>query len=88
MPLHGRIMGATGILAGAIWPASRYYWTWRAEMPTGMVAGPWVYFAFAGGLPAIEVPSAAPLLTTALIVGIIGTGAILNWDTPRAQPAK
>lgn len=76
MFLRGRIMGATGILAGALWPASRPDWTWRAAMLAGMFTGPWIYFALTGGLPAIDVPSATPLL----IVGgvLVGIGVTLG----------
>ena len=76
MFLRGRIMGATGILAGVLMPASLYDWTWRAMMLAGMVAGPWVYFAVAGQLPAINVPSSTPLL---LLGGfIVGVGVTLG----------
>lgn len=76
MLLRGRIMGATGILAGAMWPASRYDWTWRAAMLAGMLTGPWIYFALAGGLPAIDVPATTPLL---LIGGVlVGVGVTLG----------
>lgn len=76
MFLRGRIMGATGILAGALWPASRPDWTWRTAMMAGMFTGPWIYFALTGGLPAIDVPSATPLL----IVGgvLVGIGVTLG----------
>ena len=74
--LRGRIMGATGILAGALRPASRYDWTWRMLLLVGMVVGPWVYFAAAGDLPAIQVP----VSTAALVVGgfIVGVGVTLG----------
>ena len=39
MLLRGRILGATGILAGALLPASRYDWTWRVMMLVGLFAG-------------------------------------------------
>ncbi|SPH27546.1 hypothetical protein ASD8599_04012 [Ascidiaceihabitans donghaensis] len=76
MFLRGRIMGATGILAGALWPASRSDWTWRAAILAGMFTGPWIYFGLTGGLPAIDVPSATPLL----IVGgvLVGIGVTLG----------
>lgn len=78
MLLRGRIMGATGILAGALFPASRYDWTWRVMMLAGMLVGPWVYFAFAGALPEISVPVATPLLAIGgFVVGIgvtLGSG--------------
>lgn len=78
MLLRGRIMGATGILAGALLPASRYDWTWRAILLAGMFAGPWVYFALAGKFPDIEVPISKPLLIGGgFLVGIgvtLGSG--------------
>lgn len=76
MLLRGRIMGATGILAGAMWPVSRYDWTWRAAMLAGMFTGPWIYFALTGGLPAIEVPSATPLLIFGGV--LVGVGVTLG----------
>lgn len=76
MLLRGRIMGATGILAGALRPASTYDWTWRALMLCGMFCGPWIYFAFAGQLPEITVPSS----TSLLIIGgfLVGIGVTLG----------
>ncbi|WP_370402479.1 YeeE/YedE family protein [Sulfitobacter sp. JB4-11] len=76
MLLRGRIMGATGILAGALRPASRYDWTWRALLLAGMLAGPWIFFAFTGGLPTIDVP----ISTTMMIIGgfIVGIGVTLG----------
>ncbi|MEO9824623.1 MAG: YeeE/YedE thiosulfate transporter family protein [Paracoccaceae bacterium] len=76
MLLRGRTMGSTGILAGAMWPASRYDWTWRAAMLAGMLTGPWIYFALTGGLPAIDVPAT----TSFLILGgaLVGVGVTLG----------
>ncbi len=62
MLLRGRIMGATGILAGALLPASAYDWTWRIAMLLGMFTGPWIYLVLSGQLPAIDVPASTPLL--------------------------
>ncbi|WP_299879167.1 YeeE/YedE thiosulfate transporter family protein [uncultured Sulfitobacter sp.] len=76
MLLRGRIMGATGVLAGAMLPASRYDWTWRAALLAGMFAGPWVFFALQGQLPQIEVPAATPML---LVGGfLVGVGVTLG----------
>lgn len=76
MLLRGRIMGATGVLAGALLPASGYDWTWRVMLLAGMFVGPWVYFAGAGQLPAIEVPASTALL---LIGGfLVGVGVTLG----------
>lgn len=78
MLVRGRIMGATGILAGALWPARRSDWTWRAALLAGMLTGPWVYLLFAGRLPEIVVPSTTPMLALGgLLVGIgvtLGSG--------------
>lgn len=76
MLFRGRIMGATGILAGAMWPASRYDWTWRAAMLAGMVTGPWIYFALTGRLPEIEVPHTTPLLIFGGV--LVGVGVTLG----------
>ena len=76
MLLRGRIMGATGILAGVFLPASRYDWTWRVLLLSGMLAGPWVYFSIAGQMPAIDVPVSLPLL---LLGGfLVGIGVTLG----------
>lgn len=72
MLLLGRIMGATGILAGVIMPAGRGEAGWRIATLVGMVSGPAVIAAFTGRMPAVEVP-VTPLM---LIVGglIVGVG--------------
>lgn len=68
----GRIMGATGILAGFFSPASRDDWFWRAAILAGMITGPAVYMLFMGGMPAVQVPISTPML---LIGGfIVGLG--------------
>lgn len=78
MLLRGRIMGATGVLAGALLPASRTDWTWRVLLLIGMLCGPWIYLTFSGALPAIQVPvSTGMLLIGGFLVGIgvtLGSG--------------
>lgn len=78
MLLRGRIMGATGILAGALRPAGRQDWTWRILMLAGMLCGPWVYFAATGALPVIIVPAPTGyLMFGGFLVGIgvtLGSG--------------
>jgi len=78
MLLRGRIMGATGVLAGAILPASRDDWIWRMALLLGMFLGPWAYYAAAGQLPAIDVPVSTPMLVVGgLLVGVgvtLGSG--------------
>jgi uncharacterized membrane protein YedE/YeeE len=71
MALLGRVMGATGILAGAIRPADRADWSWRAAVLAGMVSGPAAVMLATGTMPAVEVPgSRAMLVAGGLIVGV------------------
>lgn len=67
----GRVMGATGILAGLLRPADSADWVWRAAMVAGMVSGPLVVLAVTGQMPAVQVPvSIGSLIVGGLIVGI------------------
>jgi hypothetical protein len=70
MLVSGRVMGATGILSGAIWgPQGR---DWRIALLAGMVTGPLVLLATTGSFPAIEVP----VSTLAMVLGgvLVGIG--------------
>jgi uncharacterized membrane protein YedE/YeeE len=68
----GRVMGATGVLAGLFQPASSQDFAWRAALLAGMVSGPGLVWLMSGEMPALEVP----ISTVALIVGglIVGVG--------------
>jgi len=68
----GRVMGATGVLAGLFQPASSQDFAWRAALLVGMVSGPALVWLMSGEMPAVEVP----ISTVALIVGglIVGVG--------------
>lgn len=67
----GRIMGATGILAGFLSPVSLQDWGWRAAILAGMVTGPLAFLLATGSMPAIDVPVSTPmLLVGGFIVGI------------------
>ena len=71
MGLMGRVMGATGILAGVISPVSLSDWSWRAAVIAGMASGPLVIYALTGAMPEISVPISTPmLLIGGFIVGI------------------
>lgn len=71
MLVFGRIMGATGILAGLLMPISRDDWLWRLALVLGMISGPLAMLATTGGFPAIEVPvSRTMLLLGGFIVGL------------------
>ncbi len=78
MLLRGRIMGATGVLAGVLLPASLQDWIWRVALLCGMVTGPWVYFAVTREMPVIDVPAGILMLMVGgLLVGVgvtLGSG--------------
>ncbi|WP_245780881.1 YeeE/YedE family protein [Litoreibacter janthinus] len=72
MATLGRVMGATGILAGLFSPSSMSDWTWRAAVLLGMISGPIAVLAITGQMPAVQVP----ISTTMLVIGgfIVGIG--------------
>lgn len=72
MATIGRIMGATGILAGLLQPVDMADWSWRAALMLGMVSGPAAVLLVTGQMPVVQVP----ISTTMLIVGgfIVGLG--------------
>lgn len=71
MATMGRIMGATGVLAGLLQPANRADWSWRAAVVLGMVTGPVVVMAVTGQMPTVQVPISTPMLIIGgFIVGI------------------
>ena len=71
MLVAGRVMGATGILAGLIGPTSVRDFGWRAALLLGMVSGPVAVALATGEMPAVQVPVTFPmLLVGGLIVGV------------------
>lgn len=72
MATMGRVMGATGILAGVVQPSNLSDWSWRAAVLVGMISGPLVVLRFTGEFPTIQVP----ISTTMMIIGgfIVGIG--------------
>ena len=67
----GRIMGATGILAGVLTPSAHPDSGWRLALLAGMISGPLVVLAITGQMPTVEVPVSTPmLLVGGLLVGI------------------
>ncbi|AEI94091.1 YeeE/YedE family protein [Roseobacter litoralis] len=71
MLLLGRVMGATGVLAGLFQPASGDDFLWRAALVAGMVTGPVIVWIATGEMPAVQVPVSTPaLLIGGLIVGV------------------
>lgn len=71
MALHGRILGATGILGGLMRFDDPADWRLRAALVAGMAAGPLVYLLVTGELPVIDLPiSNLAIVIGGLIVGI------------------
>lgn len=71
MLVAGRVMGATGILAGLFSPASARDFGWRAAVLLGMVSGPPAVAGLSGAMPDVQVPVSLPmLLVGGLIVGV------------------
>lgn len=72
----GRIMGATGIVAGLIRPASAQDASWRLAVLAGMVTGPLALLLIGG----IDTPVQVPVSTLQLIAGglIVGVGVTLG----------
>ena len=69
--LHGRIMGATGILGGLLRLNDPRDWALRAAIIAGMATGPLVYFLMSGAAPEIGRPvSLTEVILGGLIVGI------------------
>jgi uncharacterized membrane protein YedE/YeeE len=72
MAAMGRVMGATGILAGLLQPANLSDWSWRAAVLLGMISGPVAVMLVTGQFPAVQVP----VPTTLLVIGgfVVGIG--------------
>ena len=67
----GRVMGATGIVAGVLAPSSRADWLWRVALVGGMIAAPLAIVLATGQMPEVQVPvSRAVLIAGGLLVGI------------------
>ncbi|MEX1235868.1 MAG: YeeE/YedE thiosulfate transporter family protein [Roseovarius sp.] len=71
MAVLGRIMGATGIVAGLLQPAGLADWSWRAATLAGMISGPIAYLLITGQAPALQIPVSTPMLIVGgFLVGI------------------
>jgi uncharacterized membrane protein YedE/YeeE len=71
MALHGRILGATGILGGLLRFNDPADWRLRAALIVGMAAGPLVYLLVSGRMPVIDLPiSNLAVVVGGLIVGV------------------
>ncbi len=71
MLLKGRIMGATGIFAGAVLGGAPGDRAWRVALLAGMISGPLLYLIFWGHMPQIDVPVSRPMLVIGgVLVGL------------------
>jgi uncharacterized membrane protein YedE/YeeE len=71
MANFGRVMGATGILAGFLMPTSRSDWGWRASLLAGMVSAPVLVWVITEQSVSVQVPvSTAAMIIGGLIVGV------------------
>jgi hypothetical protein len=71
MALHGRILGATGILGGLFRFTSLEDWRLRAALVLGMAVAPLVVLVATGRLPVMDQPVPAPVVALGgLIVGL------------------
>lgn len=74
----GRILGATGIMSGLVFPENRQEFSWRFAMVLGMIAAPGLIYLVSGTMPAVDVPvSPAMILIGGVIVGFgasLGSG--------------
>jgi uncharacterized membrane protein YedE/YeeE len=71
MANFGRVMGATGILAGFLMPTNRDDWAWRASLLAGMVSAPALYWLVSGQSVVVQVPvSTIAMMIGGLIVGV------------------
>jgi uncharacterized protein len=67
----GRIMGATGILAGVLTHKAHPDLGWQIAVLLGMISGPMAVLFLTGQMPVIEVPVSMPmLLVGGLLVGV------------------
>ncbi len=78
MLFHGRILGATGILSGVLFPSGAQDWAWRVMIILGMVSAPVVFLLFSGQFPDIRSVVTVPWqIAGGFLVGVgvtVGSG--------------
>ena len=72
MALHGRILGATGILGGVLRFADMDDWRLKAALLVGMAMGPLLLLALTGKAPVVQIP----ISNLAIVLGgvVVGVG--------------
>lgn len=74
MALQGRVFGATGVLATAIFGPDR---SWAWALLGGMVLGPLILALISGTGPAVQVPVTMPML----LIGGVLVGMGVTWGS-------
>lgn len=72
----GRIMGATGVLAGVLTPQTHPDIGWRLALLAGMISAPLAVLAVTGQMPVVQVPVSMPMLLVGGVV--VGVGVTLG----------
>lgn len=71
MALLGRVLGATGLLAGIVFDRTPAQLDWRLALLAGMVTAPALMLLVTGSLPPVQVPVSLPMLIVGgLLVGV------------------
>lgn len=72
----GRILGATGVLSGLVFPTDHTAFKWRAAMILGMVLSPGLLFFVTGEMPQLTIP-VSPIM---VVIGgvVVGFGASMG----------
>ncbi|MGI3165422.1 YeeE/YedE family protein [Pseudooceanicola sp. 200-1SW] len=73
MALHGRILGATGIVGGLLRFDNASDWVFRAALLLGMLAAPSALLLLTGSVPAIDIPVSTPMIVLSGVVVGLGT---------------
>jgi uncharacterized membrane protein YedE/YeeE len=71
MALHGRILGATGILGGLLRFDDLADWRLKAALLVGMAMGPLVLLWLTGSVPVVDIPvSPLAIIFGGVVVGV------------------
>ncbi|MGC6392212.1 MAG: YeeE/YedE family protein [Alphaproteobacteria bacterium] len=72
----GRILGATGIISGIVFPENRSEQSWRVALVLGMILAPGLLYALTGTMPSLDVPVGPEMIVVGGI--LVGFGASLG----------
>ncbi|PPB80911.1 hypothetical protein LV82_01644 [Albidovulum inexpectatum] len=68
----GRILGATSIMAGVLFPDNRDEFSWRAAMVLGMVLAPGLILLATGSWPDLQIPVSPGMIAIGGVIAGIG----------------